>query len=189
MPGTTCKEAIARLEDKTGIKAPDMVEVKLYGQYPPIEKLDPAITTLKKCEKLMLSTNAIEKLVFLNGLKNLKTLSLGRNYIKSFAGLEALGDTLINLYISYNQIEKMKGINVLKKLVVLYMSNNYVKDWAEFQRLTELPNLNEIVFVGNPLEEKSSEAGIWRDEVAKRLPKLKKLDGVPILRGEEDDSI
>lgn len=30
---------------------------------------------------------------------------------------------------------------------------------------------------GNPLEEKHSADGTWRDEVSKRLPKLKKLDG------------
>lgn len=37
--------------------------------------------------KLSLSTNMIEKLTGLNGMKNLRTLSLGRNYIKSFNGL------------------------------------------------------------------------------------------------------
>ena len=31
---------------------------------------------------------------------------------------------------------------------VLYMSNNNVKDWAEFAKLAELPNLVELVFVG-----------------------------------------
>lgn len=28
------------------------------------------------------------------------------------------------------------------------MSNNNVKDWAEFAKLAELPNLVELVFVG-----------------------------------------
>jgi len=31
---------------------------------------------------------------------------------------EAVGDSLVELWISYNQIEKLKGINVLKKLKV-----------------------------------------------------------------------
>ena len=30
---------------------------------------------------------------------------------------------------------------------------------------------------GNPLEEKHSSDGDWRDQALKRLPKLKKLDG------------
>ena len=31
--------------------------------------------------------------------------------------------------------------------------------------------------LGNPLEERCSAENTWRDEVTKRLPKLKKLDG------------
>lgn len=86
-------------------------------------------------------------------LKNLKILSLGRNLIKSFAGLEPLGDTLEELWISYNCIEKMKGIQVMRNLRVLYMSNNLVREWNEFARLQELANLRDLVFVGNPLYE------------------------------------
>ena len=42
-------------------------------------------------------------------------------------GLDAVGDTLEELWISYNNIEKLKGITVLKKLKVLKMTNNKVK--------------------------------------------------------------
>lgn len=89
----------------------------------------------------------------IGSLKNLKILSLGRNLIKGFAGLEALGDTLVEVWISYNYIEKMKGIQAMKNLRVLYMSNNLVREWNEFARLQELPNLQDLVFVGNPLYE------------------------------------
>ena len=40
-----------------------------------------------------------------------------------------------------------------------------------------LPCLEELLFVGNPLEEKLSAIGTWRETVAEKLPKLKKLDG------------
>lgn len=59
-----------------------------------------------------------------------------------------MGDTLEELWISYNLIEKLKGIGVLKKLKVLYMSNNLVKEWAEFNKLQEMLNLEDLVFVG-----------------------------------------
>lgn len=36
----------------------------------------------------------------------------------------------------------------MKKLKVLYMSNNLVKDWSEFNKLQELPCLEELLFVG-----------------------------------------
>lgn len=89
----------------------------------------------------------------IGNLKNLKILSLGRNLIKGFAGFEVLGDTLMEIWISYNYIEKMKGIQAMKNLRVLYMSNNLVREWNEFARLQELPNLRDLVFVGNPLYE------------------------------------
>lgn len=48
---------------------------------------------------------------------------------------------------------------------------------AEYVKLADLPALVDLVFVGNPLEEKYSAEGNWIEEATKRLPKLKKLDG------------
>lgn len=127
---------------------------------------------------------------------------------------EAVADTLEELWISYNIIEKVKGIGVCKKLKVLYMSNNLVKDWAEFNKLQELPLLEDLLFVGwyhcslnrelimganamlasmvlmhcflgNPLHENMEES-VWKAEAAKRLPNLKKLDGETVLREEAE---
>jgi len=185
--GTTIKESIAKWEEREGKKAAETTEVGLYAQHPPIEKMDASLSTLAKCEKLSLSTNAIEKIANLNGLKHLRILSLGRNNIKSLTGLEAVGDTLEELWISYNSIEKLKGINVLKKMKVLYMSNNLVKDWNEFGKLADLTCLENLLFVGNPLEETHTPDGTWRESVATKLKKLKKLDGVPVIRDEEGE--
>ncbi|KAI6650078.1 Dynein light chain 1, axonemal [Oopsacas minuta] len=151
--------------------------------------MDAALNQLVSCEKLSLSTNTIERITNLNGLKSLKILSLGRNNIKNLSGLDAVSDTLEQLWISYNLIEKLKGIQVLKKLMVLYMTNNLVKDWAEFQKLSDLPSLVELNFVGNPLEEKHSSDGDWKDHALKRLPNLNKLDGDNIVKdtGDDDD--
>merc|ERR1711976_334129 len=184
--GTTIKEGLAKWEDRSKEKASEGTRIEIYDQYPPVEKMDASLSTLAKCERLSMSTNSIEKIANLNGLKNLKILSLGRNSIKSLTGLEAVGDSLEELWISYNLIEKLKGINVLKKMKILYMSNNQVKDWAEFAKLADLPCLEDLLFVGNPLEEKHSAEGDWRDQVASRLKKLRKLDGVPVIRDEEE---
>ncbi|XP_060919262.1 dynein axonemal light chain 1 isoform X1 [Labrus mixtus] len=184
---TTVKEALAKWGEKSGEQASEATAIKLYGQIPPIEKMDASLSTLTNCEKLSLSTNCIEKITNLNGLKNLKILSLGRNNIKALTGLEAVGETLEELWISYNVIEKLKGIHSMKKLKVLYISNNLVKDWGEFVRLADLPCLVDLVFVGNPLEEKYSAEGTWMDEASKRLPKLRKLDGTPVIKEEEEE--
>ncbi|XP_038638165.1 dynein light chain 1, axonemal [Scyliorhinus canicula] len=185
---TTIKEALAKWEEKSGEKAAEAVEVKLYGQVPPIEKMDASLSTLSNCEKLSLSTNCIEKIANLNGLKKLTILSLGRNNIKNLNGLEAVGETLEELWISYNLIEKLKGIHAMRKLRVLYMSNNLVKDWAEFSKLADLPNLVDLVFVGNPIEEKYSSEGSWVEEATKRLTRLKKLDGVPVIKQVDEEA-
>ncbi|KAM7543107.1 hypothetical protein Aperf_G00000013320 [Anoplocephala perfoliata] len=182
---TTIKVAIANWEARTGENASEATEVKLYAQIPPIEKMDSGLSVLTKCEKLSLSTNAIEKISNLHALKHLRVLSLARNNIKNISGLEPVGDTLEELWISYNLIEKLKGLNPLKKLRVLYMSNNKVKDWVELLKLNELPSLADLVFVGNPLEEHNLDT--FRDEAMRKLPKIKKLDGIPFVRDTEED--
>ncbi|XP_011306533.1 dynein light chain 1, axonemal-like isoform X1 [Fopius arisanus] len=180
---TTCKEAIKKWEEQTGNSADKAEEVILSFQWPPIERMDNSLSMLINVKKLSLSSNMIEKISGLEALRNLKILSLGRNYIKSFAGLEAVGGQLEQLWISYNLIEKIKGVNVFKALKVLYMGNNLVKDWAEFNRLQDIPKLEELILINNPICE-NLDAESWRAQATRRLPKLKKLDGVPIVHLE-----
>ena len=47
--------------------------------------------------------------------------------------------------------------------------------------------MDNVHVIGNPLEEKHSTEGDWRDQALKRLPKLRKLDGVPVVRQEEEE--
>ncbi|KAK4025814.1 hypothetical protein OUZ56_014860 [Daphnia magna] len=146
--------------------------------------MDTVMLSFIACEKLSLSSNNIERIANLGSMKHLKILSLGRNSIKSISGIEAVSETLEELWISYNQIEKLKGIGMMKKLRVLTMSNNLVREWVEFMRLAEVPNLKELVFVGNPLEERCTSEGVWRSEVVRRLPNLAKLDGQQCMETE-----
>lgn len=105
---------------------------------------------------------------------------MSRNNIKTFSGIEAIGNHLEELWISYNLIEKIKGVSALKALKVLYMGNNLVKDWAEFNRLQEIPNLQDLLFINNPICE-NMDMESWHAQVIKRLPTLKKLDAIPIV--------
>jgi len=174
---TSLAQAIRKFEEKYGTSVSQAEEVYLYGQIPPIQKLDSSINALANCKKLSLSTNAIDKISNLSTLQRLEILSIGRNNIKSLAPLDVVANSLQQLWVSYNQIEKLTGITTLKKLRVLYISNNKIKDWAEMEKLVELPELEDLHFVGNPLEERMTREGVWRTEVPKLLPKLKKLDG------------
>lgn len=188
MSQSSCKEAIKKWQDENeGKSVAEETTVKLCFVIPPIGKMDPALKELAHVEQLSLSTNQIERIANLNGFKNLKVLSLGRNNLKSLAGLEQVAETLEQLWISYCLIEKLKGVSVLKKVKVLYMSNNKVKDWKEFDQLKDMTSLVELTFGGNPLHEKHEAEGDWVEQVQQRLPKLKKLDGIPLVTNDEDE--
>ncbi|KAI9359615.1 hypothetical protein DFJ73DRAFT_817056 [Zopfochytrium polystomum] len=183
--GTTIKDAIKAWEEKTGQNSAEATVVKLYSQQPFIQKMDASLAALVKVEQLALSTNLIEKISNLNGLSYLKILSLGRNSIKKIEGLDAVSDTLEELWISYNQIERLNGIECCKKLKVLYASNNKIKAWEGVTSCQSLPALEEVLLVGNPLEEKCTAEGTWISDMMKKFPQLKKLDGKPIIRDDE----
>ena len=123
---TTIKAALKKWEEASGKKSSEAKEIKLIGVYPPIEKMEGPLHILVNCEKLSLSTNLIVNIQNLQVLKNLRVLSLGRNLIKSLAGIEGAGETLEQLWISYNQIDKLKPIRNMTKLHTLYMAHNLV---------------------------------------------------------------
>eukprot|EP00158_Paraphelidium_tribonemae_P001013 Partr_v1_DN23855_c0_g1_i4_m63873 putative Dynein, axonemal, light chain 1 len=184
---STVKDALKLWEEKTKQPATEAEQVKLMGVMPPINKIDPTLASMiPKVKHLSLGSNQIDKISSLQGLSCLTILSLGRNNIKKIEGLEGVADTLEELWLSYNNIDKVNGVECCKKLKVLYMAQNKIKAWDGLDKLKDMPALVEILLTGNPLEEKLVGEGTWRDEVAKRFPKLKKLDGKPILRDEEE---
>merc|ERR1712054_748279 len=191
---TSCRDAIKAFEanterNKKGEKADEAKYVKLYGMFPPITKIDPAaLSTLKACEQLGLSSNNIDKIANLAGMENLKILSLGRNLIKKLDNMDGLGNKLEQLWISYNQIASLAGIEKLKCLKSLYVGNNKIADVKEVQRLSELPELEEIVLFGNPFHTtmvaKEGELA-YANAVLSMLPNIKKLDGVATIEWQQ----
>uniref|UniRef100_A0A7S3QY02 Dynein axonemal light chain 1 n=1 Tax=Dunaliella tertiolecta TaxID=3047 RepID=A0A7S3QY02_DUNTE len=136
-----------------------------------------------RCRHLALSTNNIEKISSLSGMENLKILSLGRNVIKKIENLDAVAETLEELWISYNVLTSLAGADKAPNLRVLYASNNKIAGWNEIDRLASLAHLEDLLLVGNPLynDYKDNNAlSEYRVEVIKRLPNLKKLDGIPV---------
>ena len=47
--------------------------------------------------------------------------------------------------------------------------------------------IEDLVFIGNPLEEEATTNGNYTQQVSKRLLALLKLDGYPIIREEEGE--
>lgn len=166
-------------EAKHNCVATETEKVLLYGQLPPIVKMDNTLGTLKAAKHLALSSNCIEKITGLKGLDVLEVLSLGRNCIKKLEGLDDVAPTLQQLWISYNLIDKLNGIEKLTNITVLYMrltcsvhldvclaelgepvlmlaflcSNNLIAKWSEFDKFKDCTKLEELLFVGNPIHE------------------------------------
>lgn len=179
----TCKEAIQKWAERTGEDPTTSKKVSLMACLPSIKKLDVNLNILTACEHLSLSSNQIDRMINLPGLRNLRILSLGRNYLKRIERLEDNVATLEQLWLSYNLIEKLDGLNGCKKLRIIYLSNNMVKNFDELLKLRDLPALEELLLVGNPMYDNMSKEQS-RVEVLRRLPKLKKLDGKMITEQE-----
>ncbi|KAL7750756.1 Dynein light chain 1, axonemal [Sorochytrium milnesiophthora] len=177
----TANSRIEQEEKHAKVAAEEKV-VKLYSCQPFIVKLDAGLQALAKVEHLGLSTNQIEKISNLQGLQFLRVLSLARNNIKKIEGLDAVADTLEELWVSYNLIERLNGVECCKKLKVLYASNNKIKAWEGVSPLTHLAQLEDVVLLGNPLEEKHTAEGNWRDMCSKTLPQIKRLDGKIVIK-------
>jgi len=173
-----------------GMPSPEsLFSIDLSGHYPPINVIDASIKGCTLCEKLSLSSNTIDKIQNLP-TPNLKILSLGRNCIKKLDGIRQVNDSLEQLWISYNNIDKLQGIEEMNQLKVLYISNNKIADWEEIDRLSELSQLTDVLFVGNPLHtkyKKKNKLDEYEREMRKRLSGLKKLDG-HILAEEQESS-
>mmetsp|Transcript_18300 Transcript_18300/g.25708 ORF Transcript_18300/g.25708 Transcript_18300/m.25708 type:complete len:197 (-) Transcript_18300:73-663(-) len=186
---TTCKQAIENWKAKHNIEDAAAAEkVTLICQMPPIRKMDNKLNDLTACTHLGLSTNCIDRIQPLPGLKNLKILSLGRNVIRKFEKLDDVASTLEQLWVSYNQIDKLDGLANMRELQVLYMSNNSIKTFDELYKLKDLPKLNEILLIGNPIYDDQT-VEERRAQVIKRLPNLKKLDAVIVSEVEREAAL
>ena len=185
---TAFPKALQLLEEETKNSASELEHVKLNFVNPPIDKLDPAaISTLSNCRHLSLSTNCIEKMVPITGLRNLQILSLGRNQIKKIFGLEDIGANLKELWLSYNLIDKLDGLFPhCTALEVFYLAHNKVKDWNEIDKLKELPRLTNVVFLGNEIYDKQPNKEDARLQVLRRLPNLSMIDNILVTEGDKD---
>jgi len=185
---TAIKDALKVWSSKNDNADPAAAKkVALLCLMPPIRKMDNKLCELTACEHLSLSTNAIERMAPLPGLKSLRILSLARNQLKRIEKLEDVASTLEELWLSYNQIDKLDGLTGLRKLRLIYLSNNNLKSFDELAKLRDLPALEELLLIGNPFYE-----GLTKErrlEVIKRLPKLKKLDAIVISELEREQAM
>lgn len=99
-------------EDGRHIIYPQGMQVGAAGRSKLLSSGGAPTHTVHICRHLALSTNNIDKISSLAGMDQLKILSLGRNVIKKIENIEAVADTLEELWLSYNQIEKLVSCRI-----------------------------------------------------------------------------
>ena len=184
-------KAIKEWETRNSKVAADEREIFLFGgmvfdvKRVFINKLDATLASLKKCERLALSTNQIDRMAPFTGMEKLRLLSLSRNALKKIERLEDVSETLEELWLSYNQISTLDGLGACQKLQVLYLGNNKVIDWGELDKLAGLGSLREVLFTGNPIYDGMDKAAA-KLQVLKRVPQVAKIDNDMVSPGERD---
>merc|ERR1712166_1502775 len=132
------------------------------------------IETLAALKTLELRNNKITNLVGIAG-EALEELHLTGNLLRSTEGLEAVAGSLKVLSLDANRLEVVAGLGetneVLRKID---LSGNRIAGFA---------GLEELSLEGNPLQELPD----YKKHMIIRIPSLKILDGVDILREERQE--
>lgn len=150
-------------------------EVSLQFMHPPIKVMSERLAQLANCKKLSVSTNNIEEIGFLP--PRVEILAIGRNMLKRLDKIDRAAATLQQLWMSYNNVKSFAPLVACKRLRVLYAAHNNIDKLSEIDKLSQLPNLEDIVLIGNPLYENLQAKKTYRQEITKRLKKLTVLDG------------
>ena len=74
-------------------------------------------------------------------------------------------------------------MNQCLKLNTLFISNNRIKNWDEIGKLHNLPELKNVLFIGNPVYGDMSDFEVYAPYVVKKLPNIEQVDSKMISAG------
>jgi dynein light chain 1 len=184
-PSITANQALAEwTKAHPDQRLEEIEEISLQFQAPPIKTMTERLAQLANCKKLSISTNNIEEIGFLP--PRVEILAIGRNMLKRLDKVDRAAATLQQLWMSYNNVKSFAPLVACKRLRVLYAAYNNIDKLSEIERLGQLPNLEDIVLIGNPIMLDLTKKGSYRQEMLKRLNKLQVLDGNSELHRDED---
>lgn len=184
-PGMTANQALAEwVKQHPDQRLEEVEEISLQFQSPPIKTMSDRLAQLASCKKLSISTNNIEEIGFLP--PRIEILAIGRNLLKKIDKIDKAAATLQQLWMSYNNVKSFSSLVACKRLRVLYAAHNLIDKLSEIDRLGQLPNLEDVVLIGNPLHIDLTKKGTYRNEITKRLKKLQVLDGVALTAMQDD---
>ncbi|XP_063685911.1 uncharacterized protein LOC134819736 isoform X2 [Bolinopsis microptera] len=124
--------------------------------YNSIEIMDESLQLLIQLSTLDLSYNIISSIENIQGLPYLRELDLSHNNISDTDALHMKMGNITNLNLSHNKIQLLYGFERLFSLEELDLSHNCVEQLNEVNRLSNLPQLENLSLLGNPISKKSA---------------------------------
>ncbi|XP_041784192.1 nischarin-like isoform X2 [Anopheles merus] len=113
--------------------------------------IDRTIRLFPTVKDLVLDKNKLESIAHLSHLNNLQILSLRCNRIAQCANWHVQLGNLVTLNLSQNRIRLLEGLGKLYSLVNLDLSCNLIDDINEIDYIGNLPLLENLRLMGNPV--------------------------------------
>jgi len=141
------------------------------------------VEVLGALKKLELRNNKITNLVGIAG-EALEEVYFGGNLLRSTEGLEALAGGLRVLSLEDNRLEVVAGLSEANEVLrVVNLSGNRIAGFDGIEVLSGVPGLEELSLEGNPIQQLPD----YQKHMIIKIPSLKILDGVDILREERQE--
>ncbi|XP_075431148.1 nischarin isoform X3 [Ascaphus truei] len=116
-----------------------------------ISLIDDSVKLIPQIEFLDLSHNGISTVENIQHLYNLIHLDLSYNKLSVLEGVHAKLGNIKTLHLAGNVLESLSGLCKLYSLVNLDLSNNKIKQLDEIKNIGNLPCLEKVILINNPL--------------------------------------
>lgn len=116
-----------------------------------VAAIDRAVHFLPAVNSIDLSHNSVSHIVHLQDCVSLFELNLSHNRISVLSNCDRILGNICRLILSHNNIESLDGLNKLYALERIDLARNAISDMAEVDCLCNLPNLEMVTLLGNPM--------------------------------------
>lgn len=145
--------------------------LEFYAAKNRIKEIHPCIGKLKNLKILGIQTNDIKKIENLEECEDLEELYMQQNFITKIEGLDN-NKKLRVLDLAYNKVEAIDGLDNNKELTDLWINQNRISDWSSVEYLKNLPNLDTIYLIHNPVSEDKK----YVEWIIENLPSMQQID-------------
>ena len=139
-----------------------------------IAKLSPLqLHRLPSLKALFMQNNDVSTLEGFEEFPSLIELVLDRNKVKYIAEKDLTSlKNILELHLEENRLKFLPDLSGLVSLHRLFLGNNRIHDLKELAKLTDLPFLNEVSFINNPVSRKAN----YTTSLIQAVPHIRVID-------------